>query len=1163
MTEFNKTPPGTPELVERLTALRRTIRRRLLIYGVCAVAAGGVAASFTIVALDWLLWLPPALRLFVTLLFVGGFVGATWHWIGSPLRASLSMSSIAARLERHFPELGDRISSAVSFVERRDAGSAAMMERVIADATAAARALPVAEALSTRPLVWRVVWLVVALAGLIAIAGAAPHWVRAGASRYLDPFGATEWPREVSIVPLTGDLRAAIGESVTVRMMVQRGWHEALRSLVYIREADAAPVPLAMRHDGDRGFSATVDSVTRELTYWFEAGDDTTKKRPYVIRVFPRPEIAEATARIEAPHYALGVPPRTHDFSDGPAVATIGETVTFVVRSTKPCPTPGESDTAGLRLENGDWIRLDAASGDAFTLSARWQVREDASFRVELRDEEGFENRGAARYAVRATPDRPPTVVIREPAAPVEVTPRGVVRMTIQCGDDFGLSSLIMNVEASGARALGKLSLSDAWSPRRGERGVDATVSHALRIEPLGASPGESLQVTFTATDNFALDGATGQSTVSSPVRLRVISETEFETRVRGDIAALETRVRQIVLEQGELRDRTADVVQRLAESGAVDDPDRERLGEAAATQLRLARRVRELSDRFGALADRLEGSGPDGEAMRERLAVQAQALGDVAHRDMPEAGTSMSRAADPAAGSEGRDHVEEAAKRQQRALDALQAVLRSMSQWGTFQGLVGKTQELMDRLNALREQTAEVGKQTLGKSLESLNEDDARKLRRAQRSQDQLNADVERMMEQMADIGREAGRRDPAAAEAVEAAMRQAKAHDMERRLRGASRAIEENRTAAAGIDQKAAGEGLRKMIAALRSRDDRELEQLRKKLDDARDLLHAMIREEEALRAATIEAGNASADASAFGALADDQRRVRGNVESLARELSESERSASAATALDGAMPPLEVAETAMRVRDAVNAAAGQDDGLTAMSDALAQLDEAARDAENEAVRRSLAQIEEGLKALRAAQMEVNDGIAALARAVEGQDRWDRAMARDATGLARRQGDTRAMLDEITPDLEKVRVYQWALERVGRWMDDIRTALDARRVDGELLATTGRIIAELDKLLAALAETQALPPNTDFTEADQGGEGQSGDSKPVPTVAELMVLRSMQHDINERTMTEGATYDPEAAGEVQLRRLRAIAEDQSEVRRLTELVTNRAREK
>jgi hypothetical protein len=63
------------------------------------------------------------------------------------------------------------------------------------------------------------------------------------------------------------------------------------------------------------------------------------------------------------------------------------------------------------------------------------------------------------------------------------------------------------------------------------------------------------------------------------------------------------------------------------------------------------------------------------------------------------------------------------------------------------------------------------------------------------------------------------------------------------------------------------------------------------------------------------------------------------------------------------------------------------------------------------------------------------------------------------------------------------------------------------------------------------------------------------------VPTVAELLVLNAMQNDINERTAALYGRFDTSNPSEKDLRQLTVIGEDQFEVRRLAELVTNRAK--
>jgi hypothetical protein len=51
------------------------------------------------------------------------------------------------------------------------------------------------------------------------------------------------------------------------------------------------------------------------------------------------------------------------------------------------------------------------------------------------------------------------------------------------------------------------------------------------------------------------------------------------------------------------------------------------------------------------------------------------------------------------------------------------------------------------------------------------------------------------------------------------------------------------------------------------------------------------------------------------------------------------------------------------------------------------------------------------------------------------------------------------------------------------------------------------------------------------------------------------------MQNDINERTATLYARFDASHPTEMELRQLTLIGEDQSEVRRLAELVTTRGK--
>jgi hypothetical protein len=1185
------------ELIDRLTGLRRTVQHRLIAYGLCAVLAGGIVSLLTIVTLDWLLDLPWLLRMIVAVFFLAGFVGATLHWIVKPLQAQLTLDEIAGKLEQHFPVLRDRLSSAVNFAQYDDPGSERMVRAVIEDTEQAVQSLPLGEALSLRPLIARFVWLIAGLTVLAGVLAAAPVWMQTGFYRYIHPMGEIEWPRTVSLLPITGDLTAAVGESVTVRMKVQRGLSDTLRAVVHLREPDGSTSRLTMRRESDVDlpesgddesgvFSATIDSLSSNLTYWFSAGDDSTERHKHLIRVVRRPEVLEATAIIEPPHYASdphverqdsagGAAPRIHTLGASPLHATIGSTVRVLVRASKPVRAGTEELPVGLRFDDDTQVPLFGTEDDKSRLEARFDLSHDVSFRIELRDEDGFENRGALVYSIRATPDQPPVVRMIEPQALTEVTPSGVVHVSSRVTDDFGVVAVTLHADRLSGEGAFDYNLSDSMSTQTTPSGVEAVVTHLWSLEPLKLQPGDMLAFFVEATDNFRSDEATGQVGRSSPMRLKIISDAEFEVRLRSDMAVLEARLRQLTLEQAELLDQTETVQANTPEGESLSESQRLSVSQAATEQTRLTRPVRELAQRFDQLAEQVQRNRTEDEA-RERITALAESLRQVAAGAMTRAGSSLQQSVETDQAPRQTDALAKATDEQRQAMEELQSVIGSLSQWGSFQGLVTRAQDLIDRQDALRTRTGELGRQMLGKPLESLTPEEVADLQRLARAQEQLADDADQWMQRMDEVRESSLENDPSAIEAIDAAKRAARSHDLAKRMESASDAVSENRTAAAMMEQKAAAQALRNMMAALRERDDRALAELRKRLTEAEEQIALLIQDQEALRDATDEAVTLDVEPTAYELLESEQRRLRRNAEVLADDLTVNERTAPVARTVQSAAQHMDEAATHLRsaatdterrpdgnlARPALNA---QDEALDALRDVYDRLQRMAQDAANEAFRRTLAQIQEELMAIRDAQFEVNEGIAALKSDVDRIGRLGRTQVREATRLSRSQGDVRALADKLLPELEKVVVYRWAMERVTGWMEQSASSLYDRRIDRELVLTTDRIVSEIDKLLTAIEQTQALPLNTDFMEAESGGPAGAGDAashKAVPTVAELLVLKALQLDVNDRTKTLSDTVDPGDPTEVELENLKMLGEDQAEVRRLSDLVTRRARQ-
>ena len=1152
-------------LLSRLNRLRRMIRRRLVFYGFCAVVAGGIFSFLTIAFLDWLLWLPPLLRMIIAVFFFAGFVVASMHWIVKPLRTRITLDEVAGKLEQHFSSLHDRLSSAVNFIQRGDPGSKKLMRQVITNTEQAVENLPLESALSIKPMVVQSGWFFASLMILFVITIASPGWARTGFYRYLHPLGSIEWPRSVSIVPVTGDLVAAMGDSVTVRMEVERGWNKTLRGVVRMREPSGVMHTMALHDDGNGMLYTTIDAVTRDMTYWFEAGDDDTMAYPCKIRVVRRPELVEALVEVEPPPYAKDHAVGVHDLRDESIAAPIGGFIKIMFRTSKPMRRDAQAEyISGLRTDDGDMIPMSMVGDDPYALSVRLEVVGDLRFRAELWDQDGFENRGSTQFSIRAIPDQAPLVSILKPLAVIELTPNGSVDIVTRVIDDFGIDELDLKVIHRSGDEVFTTSLIDQMDLVNEEHGIEARANYTLNIEPLLLTPGEVLVYTISATDNHETSTAQAQIGRSSDMRIKIISQAEFDARIRSDLAMLETRIRQATLDQADILDRTQTLMQRESDANTLV-VEQETAANLSAEESRLIRRIQDLSNRFGQLKDRMVQNKSSDEQSRDKIARLGEQLRDTATGPMKNASGLLNSAATEPQSQNRKSQLVKASESQEKALEQLRSLTKSMSQWGHFQGLVAKTRDLLDRQENIRNQTMKVGKSMIGKPIESLTKQEQAQLKRVQRRQEQLADDIKQTLDHMQEMLATLSEKDPAGASSVEEALRSARAHHVNKRAQAAASAIENNRSAAASIEQQATAESIRKMASALQNRQDRELEEIRKKLEKAKQQIERLVQQQESLRTSTEQAIEKEDVKTVLANLSRDQRLLQRNTRFLGEELGESQQTAEVGQYVRQAATPMRSAMIKLRSGQGTNAMVMQDNAVELLNDSLALLETLKQQNEEEEFLRSLAQIRENLESIRTAQLEVNEAMDDLKKDVDRQGMVMREQARRSSKLARKQAGVREQSEALMSELDKVVVYRWALERVTKWMEQSQSSLYERVIDDALITTSHRIVSELDKLIEAIKQTQDMPVDSEFAEAESGGSGsgqsQKGKTKPVPTIAELLVLKAMQLDINERTQDMHDTFDADNATEQELQMIKMIGEDQAQVRNLTEKVTQRAR--
>ncbi len=243
-----KREPSHP-LARRIASLRLRASRLATLQGLGVVVAAVMAAAVLLGWADYLIrFQDRGVRIISSLGLLAAFAWTCYRRLAPALRWRLSDLDVAARLERRFPQLSDRLQSAVEFLGQRgddaSAGSPALRRAVIAQAAAESETLDFNAALVRGPAIRAV--LLAAGVGLVAaiLVAIDPSACRIALARLANPLGAAAWPQTTRLAPARA--RRLRGEGADVR---GRG-HRRPRRAVARRSPHPLPLfrPWQRRH---------------------------------------------------------------------------------------------------------------------------------------------------------------------------------------------------------------------------------------------------------------------------------------------------------------------------------------------------------------------------------------------------------------------------------------------------------------------------------------------------------------------------------------------------------------------------------------------------------------------------------------------------------------------------------------------------------------------------------------------------------------------------------------------------------------------------------------------------------------------------------------------------------------------------------------------------
>ena len=313
-----------PEVEACLERLRSRIRQYVLWEGLAlAVVLVGLFFWFSL-GLDWAVFSvrrlePPRwLRVGLDVAVLGGLVAVGLLLILFRVFRSFRSKSLALILERRFPELGDRLVTAVelsSQPEARSALTSAMLERTVAEASEKLRQLDVGSVFDRRPLRRAMSAASLLLVSLVAFGVMCPQAFARWRAGYLG-LEETYWPRDVDLVAtvlalpgdrvksfVDGEYKHPRGSDLVLMFDVPAGKKVPERvDLQYKLGGGRGYGRATCFAAGERRFKHAIDDLLDDADFWVTAGDFTNREA-YRVRVVDPPRVDVLTAESLFPEH--------------------------------------------------------------------------------------------------------------------------------------------------------------------------------------------------------------------------------------------------------------------------------------------------------------------------------------------------------------------------------------------------------------------------------------------------------------------------------------------------------------------------------------------------------------------------------------------------------------------------------------------------------------------------------------------------------------------------------------------------------------------------------------------------------------------------------------------------------------------------------------------
>ncbi|MEO8496961.1 MAG: hypothetical protein ABI614_17970, partial [Planctomycetota bacterium] len=802
----------------QIHAIARRARRLLVVHGLCWFVGVVVAVAFVFGWVDYALRLQDqGVRIILSAALGVILLWSFRRFVFPSLRRRFSDLEVAQRIERRFPQLGDRLSSSLDFLRGDEianrAESASLQQTVISETEALVRPLKLDECLdprATRRSLLVCIPLLIAIGSVCAIDLDAASLA---ARRLAAPWSREAWPRRNSLEFVSPPRRIALGQDFAVEVTDRRGRLPDHATLQFWFDGDEpSELETASMQRGDDRFHYTRGNVTRSFQYRAVGGDDDSMSWQ-TLEVVEPVRITDFRVTVQPPAYSGIV---AADSPGGPIRIWAGSLLAISGKTTRPVQSVRLYTSSG---DSTEVLVTEAAVHDSTFASSPLPIDTPGKgqYWVELSEADGVASGSDTRAGWEVVPDHAPTVAVSSPTTDMHFTATAIVPIRVTATDDLAIQSLRLQI---GTTTIPLFVGADAPAARDDlpTQADIREVTHELDLSQFQLAPNDTLELVFIASD-YKLQ-------TSDPVTksITIISREDFDYRSQDKQRLLLARLVEALRLQRATRAQVASLQTQLDSAGSLSEDDASLL---RASELQQQQVARLLDANAGGAAQLVAESiaslnsnqlaGSDSASRMERLSKML----DVINRErLPDLQSELVRATKSARlANEEAENVKalltSVGDRQDAVAVDLQAMIDQLAQWDDYRRFA---QDVAKLLRDQQGQSARVGQlPTIGQRFEALSPQQRADLARAAGEQLELARRLDRLQAEMDQLQEKIRQSNPSAAATLAEALREASANAIAEQMRGIGNDVARNRLGNAMQGQSEVEKGLQQVLGAL----------------------------------------------------------------------------------------------------------------------------------------------------------------------------------------------------------------------------------------------------------------------------------------------------------------------------------------------------------